>query len=141
MIAKHVVIIGAGVGGITAAIHLAQHGLRVSVVEKNARPGGRCDRIAREGHSFDTGPTLLVMPLLYDGEFAAMGVDMNELLQLRRIDPTYHLVFDDGSQLALTSNMQDMREQLEAIEPGAFDAFQRYLTIPGHMKGNTFGTS
>jgi len=128
MIAKHVVIIGAGVGGITAAIHLAQHGLRVSVVEKNARPGGRCDRIAREGHSFDTGPTLLVMPLLYDGEFAAMGVDMNELLQLRRIDPTYHLVFDDGSQLALTSNMQDMREQLEAIEPGAFDAFQRYLT-------------
>jgi phytoene desaturase len=124
---KTVIIIGAGMGGITAATHLAQHGLRVTVIEKNTRPGGRCDRITREGHHFDTGPTLLIMPLLYDGEFAALGADMNELLKLRRIDPTYHLVFDDGSQLSLSSNMQDMREQLEAIEPGAFDGFQRYL--------------
>lgn len=121
------IIIGAGIGGISAAVHLAQRGFRVTVLEKNERPGGRCDRITREGHHFDTGPTLLVMPLLYDAEFAAMGADMDELLQLRRIDPTYHLVFDDGSQLALTSNMQDMCEQLEAIEPGAFAAFQRYL--------------
>ncbi len=124
---KSVIVIGAGMGGLVAATHLAQHGLRVTVVEKNKRPGGRCDRITREGHHFDTGPTLLIMPLLYDGEFAALGADMHELLQLRRIDPTYHLVFDDGRQLALSSNMQDMREQLEAIEPGAFDGFQRYL--------------
>ena len=52
---------------------------------------------------------------------------MDDLLKLRRIDPTYHLVFDDGSQLSLTSDMDDMRYQLEAIEPGAFDAFRRYL--------------
>ncbi|MBP6786352.1 MAG: phytoene desaturase [Candidatus Promineofilum sp.] len=124
---KSVIVIGAGIGGIVAATHLAQRGLQVTVIEKNKRPGGRCDRISREGHHFDTGPTLLVMPLLYDAEFAALGADMDEMLQLRRIDPTYHLVFDDGCQLALSSNMQDMCEQLEAIEPGAFEGFQRYL--------------
>lgn len=121
------IVIGAGIGGITAATHLAQHGLRVTVIEKNNRPGGRCDRITREGHHFDTGPTLLIMPLLYEEEFAELGADMNELLQLRRIDPTYHLVFDDGSQLSLTSDMEDMRGQLEAIEPGAYENFRRYI--------------
>ncbi len=124
---NHVIVIGAGIGGMVAATHLAQQGMRVTVIEKNSRPGGRCDRISREGHHFDTGPTLLVMPLLYDGEFAALGANMNELLQLRRIDPTYNLVFDDGSQLCLTSDMEDMRGQLEAIEPGAYEAFRRYL--------------
>ena len=64
-------ISGAGIGGIAAAARLAQRGLRVTVIEKNSRPGGRCDRMSREGHHFDTGPTLLVMPLLYDAEFAA----------------------------------------------------------------------
>ncbi len=128
---KSAIIIGAGIGGIVAATHLAQHGLQVTVVEKNTRPGGRCDRLTREGHHFDTGPTLLIMPLLYDAEFAALGADMNEMLDLRRIDPTYHLVFDDASQLALSSNMQDMREQLEAIEPGAYEAFRRYLEEGG----------
>ncbi len=124
---KSAIIIGAGMGGIVAATHLAQHGLKVTVIEKNSRPGGRCDRISHEGHHFDTGPTLLIMPLLYEAEFAALGADMRELLDLRRIDPTYHLVFDDGSQLSLTSNMDDMRGQLEAIEPGAYAAFRRYL--------------
>jgi phytoene desaturase len=124
---KTVIIIGAGIGGITAAIHLAKQGFHVTIVEKNARPGGRCDRISREGHQFDTGPTLLVMPLLYESEFAALGSSMWERLELQRIDPTYHLVFDDGSQLTLTSDMKSMQEQLEGIEPGSFQGFLRYM--------------
>ena len=124
---KHVIVIGAGIGGITAAIHLAKQGLQVTVIEKNARPGGRCDRISREGHHFDTGPTLLVMPLLYESEFAALGTSMREMLDLQRVDPTYHLVFDDGSGLALTSDMKSLQEQLEAIEPGSFQGLLRYM--------------
>ena len=124
---KSIIVIGAGIGGIVAATHLAQPGIKVTVVEKNSRPGGRCDRISREGHHFDTGPTLLVMPLLYEAEFAALGASMCEVLDLQRVDPTYHLVFDDGSQLALTSDMKSMQEQLDSFEAGSFQSLQRYM--------------
>ena len=69
---QSVVVIGAGIGGIAAAAHLAQHGLHVTVVEKNSHAGGRCDRFSRDGHQFDAGPTLLVMRLLYEAEFVAL---------------------------------------------------------------------
>lgn len=124
---KNVIVIGAGIGGLTAAIHLAKYGLHVTVVEKNARPGGRCDRISRDGHHFDTGPTLLVMPLLYEAEFVALGTSMQEVLDLQRVDPTYHLVFDNGSQLALTSDMKSMRDQMEQFESGSFQSLLRYM--------------
>ena len=127
MESKSVIVIGAGIGGITAAIHLAKRGLHVKVLEKNSHPGGRCDRFSRDGHHFDTGPTLFVMPLLYEAEFRALGTSLHEQLELQRVDPTYQLVFDDGSQLSLTSNMQSMQEQLESFEPGSFLGLLRYL--------------
>lgn len=126
-----VLVIGAGIGGIATAAHLAQHGLHVTVIEKNARPGGRCDRFEKEGHVFDTGPTLLVMPLLYESEFTALGFSIHEMLDLQRVDPTYHLVFDDNSRLELTSDMKRMRDQLERIEPGSFEGLLRYLDEGG----------
>ena len=131
MSTKTVVVIGAGIGGITAAIHLARHGLHVTVVEKSPRPGGRCDRFSRQGHHFDTGPTLLVMPLLYEAEFRAFGTSLRERLELRRVDPTYQLVFDDGSQLALTSDMVALQKQMESIQPGSFQGLLRYLQEGG----------
>jgi len=124
---KSVVVIGAGIGGLTAAIHLARRGLHVTIIEKNSHPGGRCGRLSREGHHFDTGPTLFVMPLLYEAEFHTLGASLREQLDLRRVDPTYHLVFDDGIQLALTSDMNSMQEQLESIQPGSFQGLLRYL--------------
>jgi phytoene desaturase len=122
-----VVVIGAGIGGIAAAAHLAQQGVHVTVIEKNSRPGGRCDRFSRDGHHFDAGPTLLVMPLLYEAEFAALGASMWEMLAPQRVDPTYHLVFDDNSRLTLTSDLKRLQEQLENIEPGSFQGLLRYL--------------
>ncbi len=122
-----VLVIGAGVGGIAAAAHLARQGYRVTVLEKNARPGGRCGQFERDGHVFDTGPTLLVMPLLFESEFASLGANLRRRLDLQRVDPTYTLVFDDGRRLALTSDLNVMREQLDAFEPGCFPGFLRYL--------------
>jgi phytoene desaturase len=124
---KSVIVIGAGVGGLVAATHLARRGVSVSIVEKNSHAGGRCDRFSRDGHHFDAGPTLMVMPLLYESEFAALGASLREMLDLQRVDPTYHLVFDDGSSLALTSDMKSMQEQLEAFEQGSFQGLLRYM--------------
>jgi phytoene desaturase len=124
---RTVVVIGAGIGGITAAAHLAQAGLRVTVVERHATPGGRCSQVARDGHRFDIGPTLLVMPGLYEAEFGALGISLHDRLELRPVDPTYRLVFDDGTDLSLTADKASLRSQLEAIEPGSFAGVQRYL--------------
>ena len=124
---KSVIVIGAGIGGLTAAIHLANRGLHVTIVEKNSHPGGRCDRFSRDGHHFDTGPTLFVMPRLYEAEFALLGTSLHEQLDLQRVDPTYHLVFDDGSKLALTSDMKSMQVQLESFQSGSFEGLERYL--------------
>jgi phytoene desaturase len=127
MNAQTALVIGAGIGGIATAAHLARRGMQVKVVEKNRLPGGRCDAFERDGHQFNTGPTLLIMPLVYEEEFAALGASLHERLDLIRVDPTYHLVFDDGSQLALTSDLKRMCDQLEAVEPGSFQGFLRYL--------------
>ncbi len=124
---KTILVIGAGIGGMCTAIHLAKRGYRVTVVEKNTHAGGRCDHFVRDGHVFDCGPTLLVMRQLFEEEFAELGVSMAEQLDLQRVDPTYHLVFDDGSRLALTSDMKSMQAQLEAIQPGGFEGLLRYM--------------
>ena len=71
------------------------------------------------------------MPLLYEAEFAALGTSMSEMLDLQRVDPTYHLVFDDGSRLALTSDMDSLCRQLESFEHGSFQGLLRYMEEGG----------
>jgi phytoene desaturase len=120
-------VIGAGIGGIAIAARLARHGYHVTVLEKNEKAGGRCDRLDHEGYRFDTGPTLFLMPEIMAQAFAELGERMEDHLELRRIDPTYHIHFGDGSTIALTSDLNAMQAQLEAIEPGSFEGFLRYL--------------
>ena len=121
-------VIGAGIGGIATAARLARNGYDVTVLEKNGNSGGRCNQIIRDGHRFDIGPTLFLMPEVWEETFGALGEKMNEHLDLRRIDPTYKVHFEDGLQLQLTSNLGEMQTQLERIEKTAFTGFLRYIT-------------
>ncbi len=125
------VVIGAGIGGISAAAQLARCGYQVTVTEKNEQPGGRCGCLLKAGHRFDTGATLFLMPKLYAQAFNDLGERMEDHLDLRRVDPSYLIHFKDGTALSLTSDQNSMQEQLEAIEPGSFDGFLRYLN-EGH---------
>ena len=120
-------VIGAGIGGIATAARLAKNGYDVTVLEKESTPGGRCNQILRDGHRFDIGPTLFLMPEIWEETFAAFGERMSDHLDLKRIDPTYKIHFDDGLQLELTSNLGAMQTQLEAVEKTAFTGFLHYI--------------
>lgn len=120
-------VIGAGIGGIATAARLAKKGFRVTVLEKNEKPGGRCNQILQDGHRFDIGPTLFLMPEVFEETYAALGERMADHLELKRIDPTYKVHFDDGLRLELTSNIGSMEAQLDRVEPGAFGGFLRYI--------------
>jgi phytoene desaturase len=121
------IVIGAGIGGITTAARLAKAGHRVTVFEKLGTPGGRVSVIQRDGYRFDTGPTLFLMPEVFAETYAALGERMEDHLDLVRLDPTYRAHFHDRSALDLTAEMPRMRAQLDAIEPGAFGQFLKFM--------------
>jgi len=123
----HVVIIGAGVGGIAAAARLAKDGYRVTVLEKTGRPGGRASLIQEEGYTFDTGPSLFLMPATYAQTYTDLGERMSDHLDLVQIDPTYRVHFYDGSAFELGNDMVALHRQLEGMEPGAFGQLLRFL--------------
>jgi phytoene desaturase len=122
------VVIGAGIGGIATAARLAKNGYDVTVLEKNDTAGGRCNQIVQDGHRFDIGPTLFLMPEVWEETFAALGEKMSDHLELKRIDPTYKVHFDDGLKLELTSDIGKMQTQLETVEKTAFSGFLNYIT-------------
>lgn len=124
---RSVIIIGAGIAGISTAGRLAKQGCSVTVLEKCEKPGGRCGQIRVDGHRFDSGPTLFLMPQLYAEAYAALGARMQDQLDLRRVDPTYELTFPDNSHLRLTSDLHALMPQVEAIEAGRFAPLLQYL--------------
>lgn len=121
------IVIGAGLGGMAAAGRLARQGYRVTVLEKTAAAGGRCAQLVVQGHRFDIGPTLFLMPEVFRETYEALGHVMSDHLDLRRIDPTYRIRFADGLELSLTADLLRMQDQLESIEPGSFGGLLRYL--------------
>ncbi len=121
------VIIGAGVGGLATANFLAQNGYEVEVFEKNCNPGGRCGQVIQDGHRFDLGATILLMPSLYKKVFSELGIDLEKDLETTSLLPVYKLFFSDGSDFSFTRDEEQMRIQLEAFEPGSFKNYRKYV--------------
>jgi len=122
------IVIGAGIGGLATAARLARAGYKVTLLEKNSRPGGRTDTIEGDGFRFDTGPTLFLMPGIFAETYRAIGERMEAHLELLRLDPTYRVHFHNGTSFDITADLNSMREQLEAMEPGAFKAFLDFMS-------------
>ena len=124
----NVVIVGAGLAGLSAAMRLAGAGRSVTVVERESVPGGRAGQIADGGYRFDTGPTVLTMPDLIADAFDALGENMNDWLTLEPIDPLYRAFYPDGSQLDVHSDTEAMAQEIEtAIGPGEAAGYRRYV--------------
>jgi phytoene dehydrogenase-like protein len=109
------IVIGAGLGGIATAARLARNGYRVTVVEKNAAPGGRCNQLIKDKHRFDIGATLFLMPEVFRQTYEALGERLEDHLDLRRIDPTYAVHFTDGAAISLTSDQNSLQEHVERV--------------------------
>lgn len=134
--APHVIIVGAGVGGLAAAVRLAKAGFSVDVVERSKQPGGRAGRLSVDGFHFDTGPTIVLMPEVFEELFTSVGRNMADYLQLERCDPNYRVAYRDGSTVSLSSDLGAMQAELERIEPGSFPRFLQFLAR-GHVQYRT----
>ncbi len=108
-----VVVVGAGLAGLAAALHLAGRGREVTVVEREAWPGGRAGRLDIDGYRLDTGPTVLTMPDIIDDTFAAVGENTSSRLDLLAVDPAYRAQFADGSSLDVHSDADRMSAAIE----------------------------
>ncbi len=117
---KTAIIIGAGIGGITTSIYLAREGYKVTVYERNAAPGGRCGQIIREGHRFDLGATIYLMPEVYRKTFESLNLIPEESFKAVPLTTLYKIYFGDGKELAFTTDKAKFREQLESIEKGSY---------------------
>lgn len=127
-----VVVIGAGLGGLSAAAHLVGAGHDVTVVERESRPGGRAGVIREAGFVLDTGPTVLRMPHLVEATFAAVGRDMAQYVTIDPVDPMYRSVYADGSVLNVRAGRDAMRQEIREFanqrEAGAFGEFCDWVT-------------
>ena len=111
----HVVIVGAGLGGLSAALRLAGAGRKVTVIEREAVPGGRNGLLQDSGYSFDTGPTVLTMPDLIADALDCVGESMDDWLELLPIEPLYRSYYADGSQLDVHADPARMAQEIESV--------------------------
>jgi phytoene desaturase len=111
--ANRVVVVGAGLAGLAAALHLAGRGRQVTMVERAQHPGGRVGRLDIDGYKLDTGPTVLTMPDIIDETFAAVGESLSDRLDLTRVEPAYRASFADGSALNVHSGRDAMAAEIE----------------------------
>jgi phytoene desaturase len=124
---KQIVIVGAGMGGLAAALRLRQAGFQVTIVEKQASAGGRSNVIEEDGYRVDTGPTILVMKNVFDELYESLGEDLDARLRFVRLDPNYRIYYHDGTTLDLYSDLVKLSQEVERIEAGAADRLGQFI--------------
>ena len=120
---KHIVVIGAGFSGLSSAAYLARAGYKVTVLEKNAQPGGRAHTIRKDGFRFELGPSWYMMPDVFE----EIGADFEmPAPRVIRLDPSYRVYFSGGRQYDLSTAQKNL-ELFSQLEPGAGIELERFL--------------
>ena len=130
----HVVVVGAGLGGLSAALRLTGAGRQVTVLEREAVPGGRAGLLTDSGYTFDTGPSVLTMPGLIADALACVGESMGDWLDLVPVRPLYRARFADGSALDVHADADAMADEIAAV-CGSADAagYRRYVDFVSRL--------
>lgn len=129
---QHVVVIGAGMGGLASACLLAKDGYSVTVLEALDQVGGRAGNWEKDGFRFDTGPSWYLMPEVFDHFYRLMGTSADEQLDLQRLDPAYRVFFeptgdDPASSVDVLADREANLDVFEQLEPGSRPAMEAYL--------------
>ncbi|RMF93433.1 MAG: phytoene desaturase [Candidatus Schekmanbacteria bacterium] len=124
---KKVIVIGAGPGGLTSTMMLANKGYDVIVFERQNYIGGRNSHIKLDDFTFDLGPTFLIMKFVLEEIFGLSGRKLSDYMECKQIDPLYRLIFSDGKTFYPTSDRKKMREQIAECYPGNEKGYDRYL--------------
>jgi len=122
-----IVVIGAGLGGLSAAIRLASRGYRVTVCEQLSRPGGKMGELRQDGYRWDTGPSVLTLRHVYEQLFREAGRDLNDYVQLMPLDPITRYFWPDGLVLDATSDEAVMAERIAQFAPGEVSGYRRFM--------------
>ena len=121
------IVIGAGLGGLAAAMRLGAKGYAVTVLDRLDRPGGRGSSITQNGHRFDLGPTIITVPQVYEKLWAACGRDFYKDVDLRPMDPFYEVRWQDGSTFTARQDTDAMLAEVARLSPGDVKGYLRFL--------------
>jgi phytoene desaturase len=125
--AARAIVIGAGYGGLAAALRLRAKGYRVVVIERGDQLGGRARVFERDGFRHDAGPTVITAPFLFEELFALFGERLADHVQLVPVTPWYRFRFDDGDHFDYGGSLQETLAEIERIAPGEGDGYLRLL--------------
>ncbi|KGF68849.1 phytoene dehydrogenase [Hoeflea sp. BAL378] len=123
----HAIVIGAGFGGLAAAVRLGARGYRVTVLERLDQPGGRAGQFRQDGFTFDAGPTIVTAPFIFDELWALCGRKLSDDVTLVPLDPFYTVRFDDGDEFRVNGDAAFMEAEVAKVAPGDVDGYRRYL--------------
>lgn len=128
-VSSHVGVVGGGLAGLAAACTLAARGHRVTLWERSAWLGGKAAQLQDEGFRFDMGPTILTMPSVLQRIFAESGRKLEDYLELVPLDPQWRSFFNDGGQLDLVADTEQMLQILRNFSdhPGLADGYRRFM--------------
>ena len=112
---KHVIVLGAGLGGLSAAISLAQAGYRVTIHEKNDKIGGKLNVLKLDGYTFDLGPSILTLPHLFERLFEKSGRKMSDYIPIRPLRPHWRNFFEDGRHVDLDPDPEIMAKEAAKV--------------------------
>ena len=121
---ERVVVVGAGLGGISAAISLATEGFPVALYEKNPRIGGKLNVAERDGYRFDLGPSIIILPQLFRRLFEHAGRRMEDYVEFERLEPQWRSFWEDGTVLDLFSDTAEMAAELAKLPDGGAGYFE-----------------
>ncbi len=130
---KKVIVIGSGLGGISAAISLRNKGYQVEVFEKNEKIGGKLNFISEEGFSFDLGPSILTLPDIFRSLFEQTGRNMDDYIKIQALDPHWRNFFEDGTVVDLWGDREKMHSELRKIGEKHVDEFEKFIAYSGRQ--------